>query len=274
MSDMFFKVNGAFVSTAQTRLSEPREKVIGWYHSGPKLRKSDLKINELFRRYCANPVLVVIDVKIKDIGIPTDAYMAVEEIHDDGTASAKTFVHVPSVIEAEEAEEIGVEHLLRDVKDKAVGTLSTRVAEQLTSLKGLKQHLDEIRRYLEKVTSEALPVNHQILYHLQDIFNLLPNLTGATSSRAFSVKTNDQLLVVYLCSLIRAVIALHNLINNKEENLESERRLELGLADKEDKEEDKDKKKASGDASAPSTADPENAKGRNADAGKKSDKPN
>lgn len=216
MNDMFKKVNA-------------KEKMIGWYHSGPKLRKSDLEINELFKRYTPNPVLVVVDVKPKDIGLPTDSYMAVEEIHDDGTATTKTFVHVPSVIEAEEAEEIGVEHLLRDVKDNAVGTLSTRVTEQLTSLKGLKQHLEDIRQYLNKVVSGALPVNHQILYHLQDIFNLLPNLTTATSSKSFSVKTNDQLLVIYLSSLIRAVIALHNLINNKEQNLESERRAELGL---------------------------------------------
>jgi proteasome lid subunit RPN8/RPN11 len=38
MNDMFKKVNA-------------REKLIGWYHSGPKLRASDLEINELFKRY-------------------------------------------------------------------------------------------------------------------------------------------------------------------------------------------------------------------------------
>ena len=32
---------------------------------------------------------------------------------------------------------------------------------------------------------------------------------------AFAVKTNDMMLVIYLSSLIRSVIALHNLINNK-----------------------------------------------------------
>ena len=31
----------------------------------------------------------------------------------------------------------------------------------------------------------------------------------------FSVKTNDMMLVIYLSSVIRSVIALHNLINNK-----------------------------------------------------------
>ncbi len=55
--------------------------MVGWYHSGPKLRSSDLEINELMKKYVQNPILVVIDVHPKD-GIPTEAYFAVEEIHD------------------------------------------------------------------------------------------------------------------------------------------------------------------------------------------------
>jgi len=69
MNDMFKKVNA-------------KEKLIGWYHSGPKLRASDLEINELFKRYTPNPLLVIVDVFPKDVGVPTDAYFAVEEIKD------------------------------------------------------------------------------------------------------------------------------------------------------------------------------------------------
>ncbi|CAB5206154.1 Mov34-domain-containing protein [Rhizophagus irregularis] len=227
MNDMFKKVNA-------------REKMIGWYHSGPKLRASDLEINELFKRYTPNPVLVIVDVEPKDIGIPTDAYFAIEEIKDDGTATTKTFMHVPSQIDAEESEEIGVEHLLRDIKDNAVGTLSTRVTDQLNSLKGLQSRLEEIREYLQKVVNRQLPINHQIIYNLQDIFNLLPNLNVTDTVKSFSVKTNDQLLVIYLSSLIRAVIALHNLINNKIENLKGET---VQPIEEEKKEENKVKEK-------------------------------
>ncbi|KAI8332397.1 maintenance of mitochondrial structure and function-domain-containing protein [Chlamydoabsidia padenii] len=212
MNDMFKKVNA-------------KEKMIGWYHSGPKLRSSDLEINELFKRYTPNPVLVIVDVKPKDVEIPTDAYFSIEEIKDDGTETTKTFMHVPSEIVAEEAEEIGVEHLLRDIKDNAVGTLSTRITGQLGSLSGLQGRLEEIRDYLEKVVANQLPVNHQIIYNLQDIFNLLPNLESQFMIQAFSTKTNDQLLLMYLSSLIRSVIALHNLIDNKIENLQSETAL-------------------------------------------------
>ena len=83
----------------------------------------------------------------------------------------------PTTIEAEEAEEIGVEHLLRDIRDVAVGTLSTRITSQLQSLQGLHLRLQDIGRYLQKVLDGDLPVNHAILGNLQDVFNLLPNLS-------------------------------------------------------------------------------------------------
>ena len=37
-------------------LLSAREKVVGWYHTGPKLNQNDVAINELMRRYCPNSV--------------------------------------------------------------------------------------------------------------------------------------------------------------------------------------------------------------------------
>ena len=59
-----------------------RERMIGWYHTGPKLRASDQEINDLFKRYISKPVMVIVDVRPDTVGIPTDAYFAVEEIKD------------------------------------------------------------------------------------------------------------------------------------------------------------------------------------------------
>ena len=33
--------------------------------------------------------------------------------------------------------------------------------------------------------------------------------------KAFSVKSNDYMYVIYVCSMIKSVVSLHNLINNK-----------------------------------------------------------
>ncbi|GMP23300.1 hypothetical protein CsSME_00000950 [Camellia sinensis var. sinensis] len=205
-----------------------KEHVVGWYSTGPKLRENDLNIHGLFNEwYCSyvpNPVLVIIDVQPKEMGIPTKAYYAVEEVKENATQkSQKVFVHVPSEIAAHEVEEIGVEHLLRDVKDTTISTLATEVTGKLAALKGLDARLQEIRSYLDLVIDGKLPLNHEILCHLQDVFNLLPNLNVTELIKAFAVKTNDMMLVTYLSSLIRSVIALHNLINNKMLNKEHEK---------------------------------------------------
>ncbi|TFK60613.1 proteasome regulatory subunit 12 [Pluteus cervinus] len=226
MYEMFKKVNA-------------RERMIGWYHSGPKLRASDQEINDLFKRFIARPVMVIVDVRPQTVGIPTDAYFAVEEIKDDGTETRKTFLHVPSAIEAEEAEEIGVEHLLRDIKDSTTTTLATRVTEQLSSLRGLQSRLGDIQKYLVDVAAGTMPINHQIVYHLQDALNLLADLTDPVTTQSFASSTNDSLLVVYLSSLLRAVIALHGLVDNKATIGRAE--LEEGLGGDE-KEKEKEKK--------------------------------
>lgn len=234
MYGMFKKVNA-------------RERVVGWYHTGPKLHQNDIAINELIRRYCPNSVLVIIDAKPKDLGFPTEAYLAVEEVHDDGTPTSKTFEHVPSEIGAEEAEEVGVEHLLRDIKDTTVGSLSQKITNQLQGLKGLNAQLREIKNYLTKVGNGQLPMNHQILYQLQDILNFLPDITSENFTDTMYVKTNDQMLVVYLASMVRSIIALHNLINNKLTNRDAEEGKKDEGKDKKDKDnkdiKDKDSKK-------------------------------
>ena len=91
MYAMFKKVNGqwGFILCASylfcvfESFVSAREKIVGWYSTGPKIRTADLEINEVFKKYTKNPVLVIIDVQPQDeMGIPTDAYMAVEEVKD------------------------------------------------------------------------------------------------------------------------------------------------------------------------------------------------
>jgi len=215
MSAMFKKVNA-------------RENVVGWYSTGPRIRSNDLDINDLFKKYTPNPVYVIIEVEPKEeFEIPTKAYVGVEEVKEDATEPPHlTFQHIPSEIGALEAEEVGVEHLLRDVKDTSVSTLATQVNAKLLSLKSLISHLQEMHQYLENVTSGKLPLNHSILSQLQDIFNLSPNLNIEELAKSFAIKTNDMMLVIYLSSMIRSVVALHSLINNKLENRDAERKLE------------------------------------------------
>merc|ERR1711907_866615 len=162
-----------------------KEKIIGWYSTGPKIKPVDIEIHDLFRKYTPNPLYVVIDVKGASVGNTTEAYVALEEEKEDGTSSVYTFHHVPSEIGAEEAEEIGVEHLLRDIKHANSSTLAEKVSSRLSAMKGLHARLQEM-------------------------------------VKSFAVKTNDMTLAIYLSSMVRSIIALHNMIDNKIENKNAE----------------------------------------------------
>lgn len=88
MLRMFKKVNGKLRAHYCDSIADgiAKERPIGFYHTGPRLRSSDLEITELFKRFCPRPVMVIVDIRAKggrgDTGIPTDAYFAVEEIRD------------------------------------------------------------------------------------------------------------------------------------------------------------------------------------------------
>lgn len=127
----------------------------------------------------------------------------------------RQFIHIPSSIGASESEEVGVEHLLRDIKDASLGQLSKQVGDKITGLKALGEKLLEMQGYLQNVISGKYRYNQSIINNFQDIFNLLPNLKVEEMVKSFSAKTNDNMSVIYVCSLIRSVVSLHTLINNK-----------------------------------------------------------
>ena len=205
MFQMFKKVN-------------TKERVVGWYSTGSKLMPCDLEIHELYRKYCPEPVLVIMNPQPKELDLPTDCYYSVEVATDD-VFFRRSFQHVASTVGAFEAEEIGVEHLLRDIANADTSTLSTKIENKLTSLESLISRLRGLGEYLALVASGKLPQNAEIIIQLQEIFNLLPSdLYDPELCRAFNIEANDEMLAIYMGSVLRVTIAMHNLIKNKAAN--------------------------------------------------------
>ena len=60
------------------RKVQAKERIVGFYSSGPKIKQNDLAIEGLIRKFVPNPVFVVIDVRPNQEEIPTTAYKAIE----------------------------------------------------------------------------------------------------------------------------------------------------------------------------------------------------
>jgi 26S proteasome regulatory subunit N8 len=108
-------------------------------------------------------------------------------------------------------------------------------------LKVLAARLKGMRVYLEKVVDGSFPYNQLIINNFQDIFNLLPNLKVEEMVRSFSVKSNDYMYVMYVSGLIRSILSLHDLINNKINSKEIE--LERAKREKEEEKQKEDEAK-------------------------------
>eukprot|EP00985_Skeletonema_marinoi_P005641 scaffold2448_cov90-Skeletonema_marinoi.AAC.2 len=218
---------------AMFRKVHAKERVVGFYSTGPQIRSNDLRIFDLVKRFVPQgtitpPVFVIIDVRPGRESIPTTAYRVVEEVDSNVPAAGKkgengggaaevrkTFAHVPSLIGAMEAEEVGVEHLLRDINDPTVSTVANLVKAKLSGLSTLTEKLVEMKDYLTAVSNGSMKPNSEIIANMQAIVNLLPNLNVEELVRSMLVKNNDMHMVIYLSALIRCVIALHDLVLNK-----------------------------------------------------------
>lgn len=180
-----------------------KERLLGFYSTGPEIRPNDLRIHGTVSKFTSlyAPIFLIIDIRPNRPDLPVRAYQVQEQ----------TFQHVPVAMGALEAEEIGVEHLLRDIHDPTVSTVASRLQAKLAAVATLHEKLLTCRDYLRR--EDASNWNPEIISNCQSIVALLPNLEPLGT--ALTVQSNDMHLSMYLGSLIRSVVALHDLISNK-----------------------------------------------------------
>ena len=137
MLHMFRKVNA-------------KERVVGFYSTGPQIRPNDLRIHDIVKRFLPSntmtpPIFCIIDIRPDRQSLPTTAYKVVEEVSTkEGQRQVKlSFAHVPSQMGAMEAEEVGVEHLLRDINDPTISTVASLIKGKLAGLATLTEKLLE-----------------------------------------------------------------------------------------------------------------------------------
>jgi 26S proteasome regulatory subunit N8 len=193
-----------------------KEKIVGWYSSRSTISPNDLAIHESFRRYSDNPIFITTDVRAQDPNeIPVAAYVSAERVQSDGRPIRRSFKSVPTCVEFLDMEEIGVEHLLRDIKDVDISEIGTTLTNTGHGLAALEQRLRGISDYLQMLIDDRLPVDAEIVGLTQSIFNLLPNLVLQDTSDGLSTKSDDAAFMVFVSQLTRSIVTLHDLVNRR-----------------------------------------------------------
>ena len=180
MFELFHKVNS-------------REKIIGWYHTGPKMYKSDSDITETLSIYCNDPILAIINVHLETEDIPVQAFQL---------TTLKNFVNLNVQIGADENEEVGVEHLLRDIKEGTGTTLKDKYNIIVNSLMEYEHCLTNIIEYLKPENRKSA----QVLQMLQIVSGEIPRLSE-----------DPDMMEILNCELVDCLISMNDLIKNRKE---------------------------------------------------------
>ena len=214
-----------------------KESIVGWYSSQSTICPNDLDIHKIMTRFTPNPIFITTDVDASDPHeIPVTAFLGAERVRPDGKPIVTSFINLPTTVEFLEVEEIGVEHLLRDIKDVDMSEIGTTLINSVNGLAALENRLGMISNYLKDVIDGKLPIENEINGIIQSIFNLLPNIELKETNDALNVKSDDSQFMIFISQLCRAVVALHDLVN--------ERHPPLGEKEKQQKEAEKKKDKS------------------------------
>ncbi|XP_053992710.1 uncharacterized protein LOC128883883 isoform X1 [Hylaeus volcanicus] len=209
MASMFSKIN-------------KKEKIIGWYSTGSQIKASDLEINELFRRYTPHPFYLLVNVRPatdKD-DLPFQVYMADDRPSND-QMFRKTFVHINSSVAQFQAEEVAVEHLLRDLEHLSFSKFT--ISDRLSALKCLKQKLDDIALYLQEVLNGTFPMHTRVFNNIQNIFNFMSDNNNLELIEAFDTELTNSMFSIYAGCVVRTILSLHDLLKNILESQENYR---------------------------------------------------
>jgi 26S proteasome regulatory subunit N8 len=101
-----------------------------------------------------------------------------------------------------------------------VGNLAENINDKLQSMSILSDKLLFISDYLQDIISQyysnpqSFKFDHEILGSIQSMMSLLPNTTEIMSGLVNFEQMNDQHFSIYIGSLIRAVLALHDVTMN------------------------------------------------------------
>jgi len=183
------------------------ETILGWYYTGAHLHKNDLQITQTFQTYTKDPILTVIDVENSKKGTPVKCYRLERESKKGTEATKFVFAHVPFEIEAEEAEEVGVEQLVEDIKDVNVGDLENKIVRTAGALQELSKALQTIKEYLEDVENARKPYDTETMNTLQELMNRIPRrIPQQMEEYVERMDTNS-----YICAAVRSVVLLNDM---------------------------------------------------------------
>lgn len=133
------------------------------------------------------------------------------------------FVNIPCKVSAYEAEEVGVEHLLREIKNLDINSLENKIKDKVASLTTLQSKIKIMEDYLQDIYDGKVTADQNLVFQIQNILMKLGQSTDQEFLKQLGKQINEGYQQLYVGSVMNTVMKLHDLIDNKLENIEKDK---------------------------------------------------
>lgn len=172
---------------------------LGWYTTGDTLTEKEIDIHKQICQINECPIMLQLNPQSRNCDhLPIELYESIIDIVQ-GEATM-LFVPLTYTLATEEAERIGVDHVVRmsanNVGDKSV--VAEHLVTQYSAIKMLHSRVKLVLAYIKDIENKQLEPNHEILREACSLSHRLPVLTGNRFAEDYYTQSNDVGLITYL----------------------------------------------------------------------------
>ncbi|KAJ6627050.1 COP9 signalosome complex subunit 6 [Pseudolycoriella hygida] len=209
-------VNQAYYTTKEEQFKQVFSDLdfLGWYTTGEAPTEKEIQVHKQICQINECVIMLQLNPSIRGIDhLPVTLYESIIDIvHGEATT---LFVPVTYTLATEEAERIGVDHVVRmstnDIGEKSV--VAEHLVTQYSAIKMLHSRVKVVLEYIKSVENGTLQANHDLLREAYSLSHRLPVVQGSTFREEYYTQSNDVALITYLGSLTKGCNEMNNLVN-------------------------------------------------------------
>jgi COP9 signalosome complex subunit 6 len=201
---------------AQFKQVFPDLDFLGWYTTGDGPNEGDMKVHKQICEINESPVFLKMNPAGRHSRLPITVYESVIDLVN-GEATV-LFVEISYTLVTEEAERIGLDHMVRlsatqQGGDNACSVVAEHLRCQLNAVKMLRDRVRLILDYVRDTQNGSIPWNHEILREAFNLCHRLPVLSSPKYSQEFYNQCNDVALMTYLGMLTKGSNSMNQFVN-------------------------------------------------------------
>ena len=195
----------------------PEHECLGWYSTCLAIQNEDETFHQRFKEYNESPLYLTMNPKIskQSKNLPINIYrMETKKKSKNDNNLVNVFVSLDYKIVSEPAERIATDEVLQ-TKDLATkGSLIEPEFEILSNaIDSLQQRIKLLIDYLNKIESNQIKPNDQILRNIQSVCNRLPTNTHEKFKNDFINEMSNGMMMTYLSSMTKTATKVNSTLN-------------------------------------------------------------